>query len=91
MRPLLKNRITIVWMGLLAATALSLMFGHGLWFSEPRQAGVAILIIAFIKVRLVILDFMEVRHAPRYLRRAAHAWIVTACAVLIALFLSRHR
>ena len=87
----LKNRLTMVWLGLLAATALSLLFGHGLWFSKPRQAGVAILIVAFIKVRLVILDFMEVRHAPRYMRVAAHAWIVAACSVLIALFLFRHR
>jgi hypothetical protein len=36
-------------------------------------------------VRLIILDFMEIRAAPCGLRFAMKAWIAVACTALIAL------
>ncbi len=80
------RRITAVWLGLLAATAFSWAVGHGSWFADPRNAGMIILAIAFLKIRFVMLDFMELRHAPVGMRAAGEAWAIGIAAVLIALY-----
>lgn len=87
MRALLLSRITAVWALLVAATMLSWELGHGLGFGSARSAGAAILIVTFIKVRFVMLDFMEVRHAPRWMRGVGEAWIVLITTLLVVLFL----
>ena len=47
-------------------------------------------VIAALKVRYVILDFMELRHAPRGVRIAFEAWPVVVAAMILAFwFLSR--
>jgi len=80
------RRITLVWLGLLVATAISWKFGHGSLLGDPRNAGVVILAIAFIKIRFVILDFMELRHAPLGMRLGGEAWVIGVGGVLIALY-----
>ncbi|MFT4563674.1 MAG: hypothetical protein ACI9BW_003430 [Gammaproteobacteria bacterium] len=82
-------RITWVWLGLILATGLSWQFGHGFGFGEQfHYATIAILIITFIKVRFVFLDFMELRTAPLALRLAFEAWAVIVCGALIFLYWS---
>ena len=46
-----------------------------------------VLLIAFLKARLIGLEFMELRAAPRVLRSIFEAWTVVACATLLALYL----
>lgn len=87
MKSLLLSRVTAVWFGLVAATAASWELGHGVGVDDLRHAGVAILVVAFVKVRFVILDFMEIRHAPIAARIVAEAWVVAVCATLVTLFL----
>jgi hypothetical protein len=87
MRPLLLSRITLVWIVLLAATTVSLLMGHGIGIHDARHAGVAILVIALVKVRFVILDFMEIRRAPTYMRVTAETWVTIICTALVTLFL----
>jgi len=84
---LLLSRATLVWVILVAATGLSWEMGHGLGTASVRLADVGILVIAFLKVRLVILEFMELRGAPTFMRLAGEIWVVTICTTLIALFL----
>ena len=59
---LLRNRAGVSWLVLIAATLVSWAVGadHG----TGSMAAVVVLAIAAIKVRLVGLDFMELRHAP---------------------------
>ena len=86
MMTLLRTRITLVWFVLVAATALSWEMGHGVGLHDLRQASVAIIVVAFIKVRFVILDFMEIRHAPIWMRIVGEAWTVLVCAALVLLY-----
>ena len=80
-------RITLIWVGLIVATALSYQFGHGLGFGEKfHYATAAILIISFVKIRFVFLDFMELRTAPMPLRMAFEVWAVSICVILIGLY-----
>jgi Prokaryotic Cytochrome C oxidase subunit IV len=85
MNKLFFNRVSLIWLLLVAATALSWEIGHGFGIKEARIAGAVIIVIAFIKVRFVILDFMEIRTAPFFMRATAECWLVTICTVLIVL------
>lgn len=82
---LLTNRAGLSWLVLIAATLVSWAVGaeHG----TGSTIGVLVLGIAAIKVRLVGLDFMELRHAPIALRAAFEAYCVGMWARLSGLYL----
>jgi hypothetical protein len=82
---LLKNRAGASWLFLVAATILSWAVGaeHG----TGSLVAVLVLGIAAIKVRLVGLDFMELRHAPTALRAAFEVYCLGMWALLSALYL----
>ena len=83
----LRLRITYVWLALIVATALSWQFGHGMGFGEQYQYGtLAVLVITFIKVRFVYIDFMELRTAPPALKLLFDAWALSICGILIGLY-----
>jgi Prokaryotic Cytochrome C oxidase subunit IV len=86
MNYLLFSRVTVVWFVLVAATAISWELGHGVGFSDVRFASMAIIIVAFIKVRFVILDFMEIRHAPIWMRTVGEVWCIVICTTLVTLY-----
>lgn len=82
---LLTNRAGASWLFLIAATVVSWAVGaeHG----TGSLVAVLVLGIAAIKVRLVGLDFMELRHAPIPLRLAFEAYCLGMWALLSALYL----
>jgi Prokaryotic Cytochrome C oxidase subunit IV len=86
MQTLLRSRVTAIWILLVAATGVSWALGHGMGFSSIRAASSAVIVVAFIKVRFVIQEFMEIRTAPRFMRVIAETWLVAICAVLLALY-----
>lgn len=79
-------RISVVWLLLVMATVLSFAMVWLVDFDDQTIKGVvAILVITFIKVRFVILDFMELRNAPGTLRWINELWVVATGAVLISM------
>ena len=82
----LLTRITAVWLLLVGATGLSWKLGHHAGFAEPRYAGAAVLVVSFVKVRLVMREFMELRTAPPWLRLVGDLWVVAVAALLIGLY-----
>ena len=89
MMGLLFHRATAVWLLLVGATGLSWAFGHGLGFgADYRYGSIAVIIIAFIKLRVVFLEFMELRHAPAWLRLAFEGWTIVVCACVVLLYWS---
>lgn len=88
MRALLWSRLTVVWLLLVAATVLSWEVGHGLGIEDHRIAAVAVIVVALAKVRFVMMDFMEIRHAPLWFRLAGEAWTAGLAAALAALILA---
>jgi len=85
MASLLANRITLIWAVLVAASLLS-WESMAIAGDDARLARAAILVIAFIKVRMVGLEFMELRHAPLALRIGFEVWGVLVCGALLVLF-----
>jgi hypothetical protein len=84
---MLRHRLTLFWMLLIAATVVSVESVRG-WFAASGQttAAMTVLIIAFIKVRIVGREFMELRRAPWQARLVFDAWAVVMCAAMILLY-----
>jgi hypothetical protein len=80
-----RNRAGLSWLILIVATLLSFAVGveHG------TGAGIVVVVlgIAAVKIRLVGLDFMELRHAPVPLRALFEVYCVLLWAVLSGLYL----
>jgi hypothetical protein len=68
---------------LLAATALSFLVSHDR--AIGGLAGIATLVLAFLKARLVLLDFMELRHAPLPWRWGFEGGLLAVTAALIVI------
>ncbi|UCV12456.1 cytochrome C oxidase subunit IV family protein [Dechloromonas denitrificans] len=81
MNHLLNNPAHRAWLVLLVATAMTWYLGEvgaaGTW------AIVTMLLIAFIKGRLVILDFMELREAPLMWRLLLEGWLILVSSLIL--------
>ncbi len=88
--PLLLSGASLVWLVLMLATCATTW-----WLSKDGVSAVvgtiAILLIAMIKIRLVVMHFMEVRHAPRKWRLIYEVWLAVVTTVLIAVYLIFNR
>ncbi|MFE3000820.1 cytochrome C oxidase subunit IV family protein [Nocardia sp. NPDC059246] len=84
-----RQRASLVWAILMLATTLSWMMGshHEILVGSARAATVGVLVIAFFKVYLVGMNFMELRHAPRVLVFLFNGWVVSVCAVVNGIYL----
>ena len=90
MRPLkgtVTSRITWTWALLSALTMVSWALAATRRFTPSTAVTIVVLAIAAVKTRTVIRQFMEVRVAPRWLRRATDAWLAVLMAAIIGLYL----
>lgn len=75
-----------IWLLLMTATVVTTW-----WLTKdaitPRVGTVAIIVIAAYKVRLVLLYFMELRHAPLPLRLLFEAWVLGVTAAVTGIYL----
>ena len=60
--------------------------GGASWFGKPAVVTAAVLAIAFAKVWMVMLTFMEVRTAPIALKVLATVWLIAVLGVLLAIY-----
>jgi caa(3)-type oxidase subunit IV len=82
--------ITYAWLVLTAITIVSwwLAPGHSGGVAVPNVAiTVAVVVLGFIKGRLIIRYFMEVRAAPRWLKVATDAWLAVLWVSILAIYL----
>jgi hypothetical protein len=82
-----RNRITQIWVGLVAAT----LFSWGSVAHMPAAGKINILtlwvvVIAFVKVRYIGLDFMELRQAPTAYRVCFEVWVVLICTAVLCVW-----
>ena len=83
----IQNPINRAWLVLMIATAITWYLGEV--GAAGTSAIVAMLLIAFVKGRLVILDFMELRQAPRMWRLLLEGWmLLVGSLILLAYWLS---
>lgn len=83
---LLRRPATLVWIVLMVATIVT-TWGLSKDAFAAKFATVSIMLIAAFKVRLVLLHFMELRHAPIPLRLVFEAWVLVATAAILGIYL----
>ena len=90
-----EQRLLFVWLILSAITLAQLGLGSlGEQGSLTPNAAItsSAIVIALIKVRVIIREFMEVRHAPVLLCRLTDLWlVVTGVSLLGAYFVGMAR
>ncbi len=89
MKELINQRATYIF------AALVLLTGLGFWLTAGRGAAdlheaqsiiwAQVVVLACVKVRWILLDFMELRTAPLKLRLLFEAWVVFLGAALISI------
>lgn len=84
---LLRDRITLAWLVLVAATIVSWQLGLDHGIGSHVGASAVILVVSFVKVRIVGLYFMEIRNAPSALRAPFETYCLGMCLVLVLLLL----
>jgi len=86
MQYLFKGRIALVWLGLTIVTLISWQISHaGEGGLRPDLTlTMAVIVIAVIKARVVLREFMEVGHASRWLRVLSDVWVVGLPVVILA-------
>jgi len=82
-------RVTWTWVLLCALTGLSWGLAATRHLAPGTALTLIVLVIAAMKARLVIRQFMDVRTAPRWLRRATDGWLAVLMAAIIGLYLLR--
>lgn len=85
-----QSRLLIAWFVLSAITLIAWWLGahHGEGPLRPDPAvGLGAMAITLVKVRVIIREFMDVRHAPAKLKYVTDAWlIVFIIAMIVAYF-----
>jgi Prokaryotic Cytochrome C oxidase subunit IV len=85
-----EKRLIVVWLALSAITILQLGLGSidGRAALTGRSIAATAIAIALIKVRVIMREFMEVRHAPVLLGRLTDLWVVLTGAILLGGYLA---
>ena len=84
-----ERRLIAVWLVLSAITLAQLSVGSmdGRSTLAPNAAiTVGAIAIALLKVRIILREFMEVRHAPVLLGRLTDLWVALAGVSLLACY-----
>lgn len=88
-----QSRLFIAWLVLSAITLIAWWIGahHGAGPLHPEPAvGLGAMAITLVKVRVIIREFMDVRHAPVRLKYVTDAWlIVFIIAMIVAYFITK--
>lgn len=92
MKEILLSRITLYWVLLTVLTGLTWIIGDGSSaVTGVKYAAVILMVIAAIKVRTIVLHFMEMATAPLPLRVLFEGWVVLVFVVVISLYLFGER
>jgi caa(3)-type oxidase subunit IV len=88
MTSLIRNPLTIVWALLTTITIASswIAFDGGASHQINTTVTTVVLLIAAVKAHLVIRYFMEVRHAPVWLKATTSGWVLALFALLLGFY-----
>lgn len=87
----LTPRLTVAWIALCLLTAAAWWLGDANGHREitaSTSVTLGVLVMALIKIRLMIQEFMEVRAGPTWLRLWTDLWLVTLFAGVATLYLT---
>ncbi|MBV9869576.1 MAG: cytochrome C oxidase subunit IV family protein [Frankiaceae bacterium] len=87
----LNKRLLVVWVVLSAITVAYLWIDHSADDNGAARASTAVtlsaILLALVKVRIIMREFMEVRDAPRRLCWLTDLWVALMAVGLIGMYL----
>ena len=86
--PVIGTRVALVWVALILATLASWVLGTDHGGVGYEAASVLVVLVAFIKLRLVGLHFMELRDAPPALRGIFEGYCLVVCSLVLGMYLA---
>lgn len=89
MTHLLKHPVSVVWLILAGATAVSWWFGAQTGIAAETASPsttLLLIVIAGIKCQLILSYFMEIRGAPWPLRLMALVWVLGVVVSILGLY-----
>ncbi|MDP7068778.1 MAG: cytochrome C oxidase subunit IV family protein [Acidimicrobiales bacterium] len=81
-----KDRLFLVLTALLGLTLVSWLASSSLGLGR-QTLGVSVLVLAFVKVRLIIVYYMEASTVCRPIRVGLEGWVFGVAGATIALYL----
>ena len=91
MNPSPRNRLTIAWLVVVAVSLVYLVIDESAVEDGVARAStaasIAAIVLALVKLRIILREFMDVRHAPRALRSATDALVVVMGVCLLGTYL----
>jgi hypothetical protein len=89
MSPTSSSRLSTTWLALSAITVVSWWIGshhgHDAFVHNPAVT-IGVILMAAIKVRVIVGEFMEVRHATPTVQRVVDVWIAALVVLLLVLY-----
>jgi len=86
-----KTRLFVAWLVLVAITVMYLWLDRSADDSDVVVANTAVTVtaifLALVKFRIIVREFMGVRHAPVLLRRLTDGLVVVIAAALLGTYL----
>lgn len=80
------DRAAIGWWAVLVVLTL-LSFEGGLqWLGQAGIAAALVIVIALVKMRIVVMRFMEAGHAPWMLRGPLELWLIGLGAAMLVMW-----
>ena len=79
-----RDPLLRAWLLLVVATGATFCLRAGGFVGLAAGAGT--LGIAYVKGRLIILDFMELRHAPLVWRLALEGWLLVVSLIILSVY-----
>ena len=85
-----ERRLLWAWVVLVLITVGSWWLAPA-HFTETTQASTTVtalvLVMMYVKCRIVVRSFMEVNHAPRWLKIAMESWLAVLVITVFAIYL----
>lgn len=84
----LRHPLTVVWALLTVVTVASWLTARdgGAAHHVDTTVTLIVLLSAAIKTQLVIWHFMEVRHAPRWVKLTTNGWLIGLFGLLLGFY-----
>jgi hypothetical protein len=86
----IDKRLFAAWLALAAISLAYLWIDRAATSRGVPTASTAVTVgaicLALIKVRIIMREFMEVRTAPRFLRRLTDFWVLLMAVALLGVF-----
>jgi len=85
-----NKRLFVAWLILVAISLVYLWIDHSATHRGIPTASTVVTVVAIcfalVKVRIIMREFMEVRSAPRVLRRLTDYWVLLMAAALLGVY-----